>query len=106
MACSHHQDYRPENGEPEGIIELANLHKQPCPYCWQARAKWLDEEHTSYVVTALATVLGQKEREIALRKALLLYGCPRHEIERIAGEDKVNPVSKPSDSKAPNPEQQ
>ena len=50
MSCKHHPKYDPTSGEPTGGYKYAHQTKKyegvvewiPCPYCWQARAEWLD----------------------------------------------------------------
>jgi len=45
MRCKHHPKYNPASGEPTEplIVIMLKDHALPCPYCWQARAKWLNE---------------------------------------------------------------
>jgi len=38
--CQNHPDYTPEQGEP---VLLYPQSSAPCPYCWRARAKWLEQ---------------------------------------------------------------
>jgi len=60
MDCKHHPDYDPASGEPFGKLTVDThrvkeyvmgsvkkattqyFEEHPCPYCWQARAKWLE----------------------------------------------------------------
>jgi len=51
MSCHHHPTYDPASGESIGTVRIATVHAQgkfptykkvPCPYCWKARAEWLD----------------------------------------------------------------
>ena len=48
--CKHHPKYDPASGKPDFTLHLKSHNrfgddqwiKSPCPYCWQARVKWLD----------------------------------------------------------------
>ncbi len=49
MKCEHHPKYDPASGEPTSELAMKERFIKgnpnvllPCPYCWQARAKWLD----------------------------------------------------------------
>jgi len=46
--CAHHKDYNPAKGEPtnplSAMVNYGSVKEIPCPYCWQARAKLLEQK--------------------------------------------------------------
>lgn len=45
MKCQHHPKYDPSKEEPphESFMDIEGF-VVSCPYCWRARAKWLEQE--------------------------------------------------------------
>jgi len=89
MTCKHHPEYDPASGEPTGgakVItdsELRTWCRGPCPWCLQARMRWLGQlpayPHEEMVVF--------KERIAELEKAVDLAKFGGHNWDCLAHPD-------------------
>lgn len=90
MTCKHHPDYKPESEEPHGksFINKKGDVDFPCPYCWQARAKWLDEQlrlRTKRVAELWSWWEPADERITELDKQLAYFKDPMSAIDSSQG---------------------
>jgi len=77
MACEHHSDYDPASGEPINMMEPGSF-GSPCPYCWQARAKYLDEQN----IRAFKTNVKQGEHIAELEEQLAVANDSRARLNK------------------------
>ncbi len=97
MNCTHHPKYDPASGEPTSVWNTGTKRYGiiPCPYCWQARAKWLEKRYQKardvnikslekFMQSAISKENTQLQERIKELEALPAY-CDKHRRHFLVG---------------------
>ncbi len=73
VTCKHHPEYDPASGEPtnplSAMVNYGSVKDIPCPYCWQVRAQWLEDQCKDLTQAILDDPLQERIEELEAERA-------------------------------------